>query len=115
MSRITVTSRDEVLPLVGNQRAIEAQEARGQKELVESQHLPTHGLHEVARVLGIKVIDRVDGDDMFSRVELPEGWKVEPVPDHSMWSRLVDSNGVERAAVFYKAAFYDRRAFIRLS
>jgi hypothetical protein len=27
-----------------------------------------------------------------------------------MWSQLVDAEGVPRVAIFYKAAFYDRKA-----
>ena len=34
--------------------------------------------------------------------------------DHSMWSKLEDENGVEIASIFYKAAFYDMSAFMRL-
>jgi hypothetical protein len=32
-----------------------------------------------------------------------------------MWSKLVDQNGSERAAIFYKAAFYDRSAHMSWS
>ena len=32
-----------------------------------------------------------------------------------MWSSVVDELGRERAAVFYKAAFYDRRAHMTLT
>jgi hypothetical protein len=46
-------------------------------------------------------------------VSLPPGWKVVPT-DHSMWSDLVDAKGEKRASIFYKAAFYDRDAFIRI-
>ena len=31
-----------------------------------------------------------------------------------MWSHIVDAEGRKRVAVFYKAAFYDRRADMRL-
>ena len=31
-----------------------------------------------------------------------------------MWSYLTDQHGRQRVAIFYKAAFYDRRAFMRL-
>lgn len=44
---------------------------------------------------------------------MPDGWKKEPT-DHDMWSRIVDEKGRERAMVFYKAAFYDQRADMRL-
>ena len=112
---ITVTSRDEVRPdylFGGNPKAIEAQEARGQQELVKSSSLPTQGLGDIADKLGIEVIGQVSGDRLFSEVRLPPGWAVKAT-DHSMWSKLVDDQGVERASIFYKAAFYDRDAFIR--
>lgn len=35
--------------------------------------------------------------------------------EHSMWSKLIDSDGLERASVFYKAAFYDRNAHITVN
>ena len=31
-----------------------------------------------------------------------------------MWSDLLDDKGVKRGSIFYKAAFYDRSAFLRL-
>lgn len=54
------------------------------------------------------------GDDVLERVELPAGWKLEPT-DHSMWSKLVDETGAERASCFYKGAFYDRRATVHVA
>lgn len=62
--------------------------------------------------MGIKVID--ESDELFWNVELPEGWKVEAT-DHSMWNNLYDDKGRERATFFYKAAFYDRDAFINFN
>jgi hypothetical protein len=96
----------------GNPRAIEDQERRGQAELVRCSQLPTNGLAEVASKLGIKVLRQSAGDDLFSDVELPDGWKIRAT-DHPLWSELVDSEGVVKATIFYKAAFYDRSASIR--
>lgn len=59
--------------------------------------------------MGIVVIEEYD--DLFWNVELPEGWKIEAT-DHSMWNNLFDDKGRKRANFFYKAAFYDRDAFI---
>ena len=59
--------------------------------------------------MGIKVIDKFN--DLFYSVELPEGWTIEAT-DHSMWNNLIDNKGRKRASFFYKAAFYDRDAFI---
>lgn len=92
---------------------IEAQEAQGQRELVASSQLPADGIAAVAAALGIQVIGPSARDSLFVDAKLPEGWKVQP-SGHSMWSHVVDANGIQRASIFYKAAFYDRRAFIRL-
>ncbi len=51
----------------------------------------------------------VEGDDLFQHATLPEGWTLRPT-DHSMHSNLCDAGGAKRANLFYKAAFYDRRA-----
>lgn len=59
--------------------------------------------------LGITIID--DHDDLFYNVELPIGWKVEAT-DHIMWNKLINDKNEEVAKFFYKAAFYDRDAFI---
>ena len=44
---------------------------------------------------------------------MPNGWKKQAT-DHSMWSELIDDKGKVRATIFYKAAFYDQRAFLNL-
>lgn len=98
---------------------IEAQEAAGQQTLVNSDTLPHHfgmGADKAAEIakfeaIGIKFGEEVD--ELFSRVEMPPGWKKVPT-DHSMWSELRDDKGRKRAGIFYKAAFYDRSAFMRL-
>jgi len=100
--------------------AILAQEAQGQRELVNSEVLPTdmgHGDHDTQATLeaaGVKFLGVVEGDDMFQRVELPEGWK-KVATSHSMHSDLVDDKGRKRAGIFYKAAFYDRSAHMNLA
>lgn len=102
----------------GNPKAIEAQEYEGQAELAESFQLPLKvnspygdDALEKYKKLGIEVIGKTDGDELFLNVFLPKGWSVQPT-DHPMWSTLVDVDGNELASIFYKAAFYDRRAFI---
>lgn len=90
--------------------AILGQEAAGQQSFVKSTTLPAEIRgKEILEAAGVKFLGPVEGDDLFQYVELPEGWKKEPT-DHSMWSKLVDEQGRERASIFYKAAFYDRRA-----
>ncbi len=95
---------------------IEAQEARGQQSFVQSETLPTdmRDARPVLEAAGVKFIGPVDGDPLFQKVQLPSGWKKEAT-DHSMWSELVDDKGRKRAAIFYKAAFYDRSAHLSLN
>ena len=102
----------------GNPTAIEKQEADGQKQFVESLQLPlktnsprkTNTVEQYQK-MGIKTLVPSKGDDLFIGVTLPKGWKKEET-DHSMWSNLLDDKGRIRATIFYKAAFYDREAFI---
>lgn len=92
---------------------IEAQEKAGQSDLVHSSQLPKDGCDRAQlETLGFTFGD--DVDDLFVNVKFPPGWKLNPT-DHSMWSELIDENGTVRGSVFYKAAFYDRRAFIRMN
>ena len=96
----------------GAPHKIEQQEAEGQCEFCMSETLPTDMRGDAKMVLekaGVKFGKKVEGDEMFQYVELPAGWKKSPT-DHSMWSDLVDDKGRVRAAIFYKAAFYDRSA-----
>lgn len=91
---------------------IEGLEARGQREAVHSDTLPTEGSEDPAWAkMGVRFGEPVPGDDLFRYVELPPGWK-KLASDHSMWNKLVDERGRERGSFFYKAAFYDRRAHI---
>ena len=93
---------------------IEAQEAQGQKNFVASETLPIECIfctREQLEQMGILFGEEVD--DLFVEVQLPEGWKKVPT-SHSMWSKLLDGQGRERASIFYKAAFYDRSAHIGL-
>jgi hypothetical protein len=104
----------------GSSTAIEDQEAEGQKSFVGSETLPTkmgQGLHGDDKAIleswGITFLGPVEGDKLFTYVELPKGWNKVPT-DHSMWSNLVDDKGRVRANIFYKAAFYDRDAFLNV-
>jgi len=91
----------------------ERQEARGQQELCASTQLPQKGSEsEEIQALGIEWGESAKGDELFREATLPEGWE-KRATDHSMWSEIVDETGKVRAEVFYKAAFYDRDAFIR--
>lgn len=89
---------------------IEAQEAQGQKDLCSASKLPKECSDNCKAILeDAGIVFGEDVDDLFCAVTLPEGWALKPT-EHSMWSNLLDENGYKRAGVFYKAAFYDRRA-----
>lgn len=98
---------------------IEAQEAAGQLALVRAgSRLPIRGTVDsdqkrkeweaVGFTFGQPIEERGQRA-IFVACQFPEGWKLEPT-DHSMWSKVVDAKGRERAAVFFKAAFYDYNA-----
>lgn len=96
-------------------KAIRDQESRGQRNFVNSETLPkeiNYGELEQFEKMGI--VFHEDADDLFVYVTLPEGWSKIPT-SHSMWSKLTDEFGRERASIFYKAAFYDRSAFMNIS
>ena len=94
---------------------IEAQEKRGQSEFVATDKLPIQGTsdrRELLESLGFEFGENID--ELFVAIKLPPGWKKE-ADAHSMWSSLIDEHGRKRASIFYKAAFYDRDAFIQWS
>lgn len=103
--------------VAGTPGGIEAQEAAGQAMLtLKFNQLPKDGMDRFREVLeraGFKIGN--DVDDIFVSVTAPEGWTLRPAPDHSMWSYIHDDQGRKRGNVFYKAAFYDRRANFRLA
>lgn len=97
-------------------RAVEDQERSGQGSFVASDTLPADMRGDVdgLKAAGVVFGELVEGDPLFRYVTLPPGWTKEPT-EHSMWSRLFDDRGNERAMVFYKAAFYDRSAFLSIN
>lgn len=88
---------------------IEAQEKAGQALLVASTNMPKEmrPSREAFEKVGFKFGNEVD--ELFLSATLPAGWK-RAATDHSMHSKILDEHGRERVAIFYKAAFYDRRA-----
>lgn len=111
--------RDPIIHLLGamsdgGNGYIEGLERDGQRQLVNSDQLPARMGSELEyEVLGFTFGDVVQGDRLFRHATLPAGWKREG-SDHSMWSYIVDETGKQRVAIFYKAAFYDRDAFMYL-
>jgi hypothetical protein len=101
---------------------IEAQEAAGQAMLtLKFNQLPKEYLHwrgegtarECFERLGFKFGN--DIDELFVSITPPAGWTMRAAPNHSMWNYIHDDQGRIRGGVFYKAAFYDRRANVRLN
>lgn len=84
-------------------------ERAGQQQLVASTNMPKdmHPSREAFEKVGFTFGD--DVDDIFVKSTLPPGW-TRAATDHSMHSDVLDEKGRKRVGVFYKAAFYDRRA-----
>lgn len=114
--------RDPLLHLIctwadGSDTYITDMETDGQRQLVHSDRLPVDlngGKDDDYLALGFTFGEPDPGDPMFRPATLPDGWRRES-SDHAMWSYLVDANGRRRVAVFYKAAFYDRRAHMNIN
>jgi hypothetical protein len=95
---------------------ITGQERAGQAQVVNSDRLPTEtneGSDEPYLALGFTFGKPDPHDPLFRPATLPAGWS-RKATDHSMHSKIVDELGRERVGIFYKAAFYDRRADMRL-
>jgi hypothetical protein len=101
----------------GQSDYISGMEAAGQRQVVDSDLLPAeilHGSQDEYEAVGFVFGDPVEGDPLFRQATLPEGWRREG-SDHAMWSYIVDETGRRCVAIFYKAAFYDRRAHMSMS
>lgn len=105
----------EKLLVAASPHGIEEQEAQGQRQMVNADTLPsaTRPSRDEFEALGFTFGAPVDGDDMFVRATLPEGW-TRKGSEHAMWSYIADERGIDRVAIFYKAAFYDRDAFMNI-
>src|SRR6185312_15550050 len=102
--------------------AIEEMEREGKAQLLNSDRLPArfnvfHQSQAEAQAefeaLGFTFGPPDEGDPMFRPATFPEGWSRKG-SSHAMWTYIVDELGRERVSVFYKAAFYDRDAFMSL-
>lgn len=93
---------------------IERQEEEGQKATVESEQIPKEisgATREQLTKIGFKFGAEID--ELLVNCELPSGW-TRRATEHSLYSELTDDKGRVRAEIFYKAAFYDRRADMRM-
>jgi hypothetical protein len=113
-------NRDNLLHLLGamsegTEKYITGMEKQGQQQLVASCDLPTKGSDDPEFLrLGFTFGEPYEHDPLFRPATLPTGWRKDST-DHSMHVKIVDELGRERVSVFYKAAFYDRRADMRLN
>jgi len=108
--------QEENFNLASQPGGIEAQEAAGQKAICnttnqEVQLIPKEGGVKWCQDNGFEIVNLNPRDSLFIEVKLPAGWKINPT-SHSMWNNIVDETGKLRATFFYKAAFYDRSAFL---
>lgn len=112
-----------------NGEGIYAQERQGQQQLLASEQMPRFLENNFKKISAIETYQKLgftfkdngsgelmsntEGDELFIDVILPEGW-TKVGSDHDMWSYVHDNLGRKRLSVFYKAAFYDRRADVRV-
>ncbi|MFB4285665.1 hypothetical protein ACBJ59_61135 [Nonomuraea sp. MTCD27] len=92
---------------------VEELEEAGGRQLLHSKVIPTKvhgGTDEDLAALGFELGDVVDGDPLFRHATLPPGWTRRLEESDPRGSYLVDEHGQDRAAIFYKAAPYDRKA-----
>lgn len=99
---------DEYLHQLEGERAEEAEERPCR--VCGGTKLHPDALERLRDDVGIVYVERVD--DLFAKVDMPKGWGKEAT-DHNMHNDLFDAEGNKRASIFYKAAFYDRRADIK--
>jgi hypothetical protein len=85
-----------------------AAEAAGAQSFVQSEVLPKDGVQEGVKAGLVEITG--DADDLFCNVKLPEGWEKKSEARDPRHIALYDANGCVRASIFYKAAFYDRKA-----
>ena len=108
------------LLVVMEKGGIERQERNGQADMVRRAETNAASLprkmgnngRTVLESFGVVFGDNVD--DLFVSVTLPAGWKIQAT-DHALHSKLLDDKERTRAAIFYKAAFYDRDADLTLT
>jgi len=122
MGEITDTAKTDTLLLLAEAMFekrpgghIEDMERRGGQEMLQATHtLPTDGSdHPDVQALPIRWGEVLEADPIFREAWLPDGWtRVDGEHQYGYWTYLHDETGRERARVFYKAAYYDRKATI---
>jgi hypothetical protein len=95
--------------------AIERQERDGGQQLVNSDRLPADmGDQSAYEALGFTFGSVDKNDPLFRPATLPPGWSRKAGEGDPRGSSIVDAHGRKRISVFYKAAFYDRKASMHL-
>lgn len=115
------THRDPELHLLGTMSDgmgdyITGMESAGQRQALASEVIPTEihgGSKEDLTALGFVLGDQVPGDPLFRHATLPPGWSKQST-EYALDSSIVDDLGRKRCGIFYKAAFYDRRASLSI-
>lgn len=97
-------------------KLIEAIEERGQQAIIDTPVLPRDMRPDQAtfEAMGFTFSEIPEIRPEFIGAVLPEGW-TKVASDSILWSYIVDAEGVRRVAVFFKAAPYDFRAWMRLA
>lgn len=98
---------------IGGPATLAHLEKQGQKQEARRSTLPSDmgGSRLIFEKMGVVFHGPVPGDDLFLEVTLPPGWRKD-YTEHSMGLVLLDDRGRQRATIFYKAASYDRRAYM---
>lgn len=117
-----MSNRDELEGLMmlframsGEKNVIENMEFEGQQRAIQNTMMAKEMIpsREVWENLGFTFVD-TDYDDVLCEATLPEGWSIKAT-EHSMWSDIIDGNGMKRGSMFYKSSFWDRNAHMNLS
>lgn len=94
---------------------IEHQEKEGQIEQSFKETLPIDtGRNTKEEFESLGFIFHSKADDIFWNCTFPKGWR-KSATENSYWTDIVDETGNKRASIFYKAAFYDRRARVTIA
>ncbi len=103
--------------------SVAASESRGAAQIVASEQIPVEGLAELLPIMqlagftfpGLRTVKGVPrgskDDELFVDAVFPKGWTRRRT-EHAMHTDILDEKGRKRFGVFYKAAFYDRKAGI---
>ena len=114
--------------------AVLEMESAGQSELIAGAYkvgffaLPARlqdgpASQEDFEALGFEFGEVIEGDlssrsgtPLWRLTKLPGGWRLEPEPEnpYSYWTLILDAEATTRGRIFYKAASYDKDAFMRL-